>query len=286
MTVIIDGKALAAQTHEGTRMLAEKLAARGVTPCLAIIRVGDDEPSRVYVAAKQKAAATVGIETRQYELPATATTAEIIHLLKTIDANTMTHGVIVQMPLPPQVDTMAVLAALPVAKDVDGLSPANLGNLFVGAPCFTPATPQGCMLLVKSVAENISGKNALVLGRSRLVGKPVAQLLLAENCTVTTAHSKTQNLKALCQQADIIIAAMGQPAMVQADWIKQGAIVIDVGITRTNGKLTGDVDTDAVINAGHAAAITPVPGGVGPMTIACLLRNTVYACSQQNGVSL
>jgi methylenetetrahydrofolate dehydrogenase (NADP+)/methenyltetrahydrofolate cyclohydrolase len=273
--MLIDGKALAAVTHAATRAQVEAL---GVTPCLAILLVGDNEPSRIYVTNKIKAAAGNGIETRLHELPASSSTADIISLLGNIAANSAIHGVIVQMPLPPQVDTNAVLAALPPAKDVDGLSPANLGLLFAGEKCFVPATPQGCLMLIRSVVPALAGKRAVVIGRSRLVGKPAAHLLLAENCTVTIAHSRTADLPAICRSADILVAAAGVPHLVQGDWVKHGAVVIDVGITRQNGKLIGDVDT--TVAATRAAYITPVPGGVGPMTIACLLENVVWAVAR------
>jgi methylenetetrahydrofolate dehydrogenase (NADP+)/methenyltetrahydrofolate cyclohydrolase len=277
--MIIDGKSVAATLHAATATHVAALQSRGTTPCLAIVLVGDDEPSRIYVNNKRKAAARVGIETQLHALPATTVTGTIIALLQSIAANPSIHGVIVQMPLPPTVDTNAVLAALPIAKDVDGLSPTNLGLLFTGQECFIPATPQGCMLLIQSVMPSIAGKHAVVIGRSRLVGKPMAHLLLGANATVSIAHSHTTNMADVCRTADIIVAAAGQPHLVQADWVKPGAVVIDVGITRRDGTLVGDVDFHPV--SARVAAITPVPGGVGPMTIACLLKNTVYAAAKQ-----
>jgi len=280
---IIDGKSIAATVHAETARQTAALVARGVTPRLAIVLVGDFEPSRIYVTNKRKAAARVGIETQLHTLPATATTADILTILRGIAADASVHAAMVQMPLPPQVDTAAVLAAVPARKDVDGLSPANLGLLFAGQDCFVPATPQGCLMLIQSVMQSIAGKHAVVIGRSNLVGKPMAHLLLGANCTVTIAHSRTEGLPAICRTADILVAAAGQPQLVKGDWIKPGAVVIDVGINRVDGALIGDVDFDSV--APLASAITPVPGGVGPMTIACLLKNTVYAAAKATGTA-
>lgn len=282
--IIIDGKALAAGTHAATQEQITLLAKRGVAPCLAILLVGDHEASRIYVTNKLRAAKRVGMATRLIERAATATTADILSTLQQVAADKTVHGVIVQMPLPAHIDTNAVLAVLPPAKDVDGLSPTNLGNLFIGQDCFVPATPQGCLMLIKSVMPTVRGLNAVVVGRSRLVGKPVAQLLLAEDCTVTMAHSRTADMPAICRTADVLVAAAGRAGLIRGDWIKKGATVIDVGITRQDGRLVGDVDFESAVKV--AGAITPVPGGVGPMTIACLLRNTVYACAKQHGIDL
>ena len=271
---IIDGKAVAAKLRED---LAGEVSASGAKPGLAVILVGDDPASHVYVRNKIKACEAVGIESFEARLPEKATESEIIAEIEAFNDNPRVHGILVQLPLPYPLDGDALIQHIKPEKDVDGLTFINQGKLVAGDDTgLVPCTPQGSMMLIKSVEENLSGKHAVVIGRSLLFGKPMAQLLLAENCTVTTAHSRTENLEEICKQADILVAAVGRPKMVKSDWIKPGAIVIDVGINRQDdGKLCGDVDYDAALDV--ASTITPVPGGVGPMTIACLLKNTVEA---------
>jgi methylenetetrahydrofolate dehydrogenase (NADP+) / methenyltetrahydrofolate cyclohydrolase len=274
MTTIIDGKAIAAGI---TNDLAEKVAALTTKPGLAVILVGDDPASHVYVSHKIKACAKVGIRSFESRLPARATQSEIAAEIDAFNANPNVHGILLQLPVPKHLDSEALVQRIAPHKDVDGLTIANAGKLILGhTDGLVPCTPQGSLILIKSVLQNLSGLNAVVIGRSNLFGKPMAQLLLRENCTVTMAHSRTRDLAALCRNADILIAAVGQPEIVKGDWIKPGACVIDVGINRLeSGKLCGDVDYAAAI--GKAGAITPVPGGVGPMTIACLLSNTLQA---------
>ena len=273
-TQIIDGKAIAKSLRED---LKAEVDAMDVTPGLAVILVGDDPASHVYVRNKIKACEAVGIKSFESRLPAQATEAEVIAEIEAFNDNPHVHGILVQLPLPYPLDGDALIQHIDPAKDVDGLTFINQGKLVAGdANGLVPCTPQGSMMLIKSVREDLNGLNAVVIGRSLLFGKPMAQLLLAENCTVTTAHSRTQNLEEICRGADILVAAVGRSEMVKSDWIKDGAIVIDVGINRgEDGKLKGDVDFDGVQSV--ASAITPVPGGVGPMTIACLLKNTVEA---------
>lgn len=276
---IIDGKTIAAQLRSDIRKDVDALKAHGIQTALAVILVGDDPASHVYVGNKVKACAEAGIESIEQRLPESATEAEIRHVIKNLNANPNVHGILLQLPLPAHLSGVqeSLVQQIAPEKDVDGLTIANAGKLFLGVEGgHVPCTPQGSLRLIKSIRENISGLHAVVIGRSNLFGKPMAQLLLAENCTVTTAHSRTQNLADVCQQADILVAAVGRAKMVKGAWIKKGAIVIDVGINRLdNGKLCGDVDFDEAINV--AGAVTPVPGGVGPMTIACLLRNTLNA---------
>ncbi len=273
-TQIIDGKAFAANLREE---LAAQVSTAGMQPGLAVILVGDDPASHVYVRNKIKACEKVGIKSFESRLPEQATQAEVAAEIQAFNDNPDVHGILMQLPVPDHLDSDALIQMISPAKDVDGLSFINQGKLIAGdASGLVPCTPQGSLMLIKSIEENLSGKNAVVIGRSLLFGKPMAQLLLAENCTVTTAHSRTQNLEEVCAGADILVAAVGRPKMVKGSWIKPGAIVIDVGINRQDdGKLCGDVDFDDA--QGAAGAITPVPGGVGPMTIACLLKNTVEA---------
>ncbi len=276
---IIDGKTIAANLRKSIAGDIADLKKKGVNPALAVILVGDDPASHVYVGNKVKACNEVGIESYEQRLPATASEAEIRHTIKNLNINPNVHGILLQLPLPEHLSKAqeSLVQSIAPEKDVDGLTTINAGKLFLGIPDgLVPCTPQGSLLLIKSVRENIAGLNAVVIGRSNLFGKPMAQLLLAENCTVTTAHSKTKDLAAVCKQADILVAAVGRPKMVKADWVKPGAIVIDVGINRLDtGKLAGDVDFDDVSTV--AGCITPVPGGVGPMTIACLMENTLKA---------
>jgi methylenetetrahydrofolate dehydrogenase (NADP+)/methenyltetrahydrofolate cyclohydrolase len=277
---VIDGKAVAAAVREEVaRGVAAFAAEHGRAPGLATVLVGDDGASAVYVAAKQRACAEVGMAAFDHRLGANATENELVELLDTLNRDDAVSGVLVQLPLPAQLDGTKLTGLVDVAKDVDGLTPMSAGLLALGRPGLRPCTPSGVMDLLHSVDAQIEGAEAVVVGRSNLFGKPMAQLLLAENATVTTAHSRTRDLAGVCARADILVVAAGRAQMVGADWIKPGAIVIDVGITRTEHGLVGDVDFAAVRE--RAGAITPVPGGVGPMTIACLLRNTLQAAQAQ-----
>jgi methylenetetrahydrofolate dehydrogenase (NADP+)/methenyltetrahydrofolate cyclohydrolase len=282
---IIDGKQIAADLRQEIKQQVSDLKQKGTKVGLAVILVGDDPASQVYVGSKIKACAEVGIESFEHKMSAESTAQEIRHVIKNLNTNDDVHGILLQLPLPDHLADVQedLVQTITPEKDVDGLTTVNGGKLFLGhKDGLVPCTPQGSLRLIKSVKENLSGKNAVVIGRSNLFGKPMAQLLLQENCTVTIAHSRTQNIEEVCKQADILVAAVGRPEMVKADWVKQGAIVIDVGINRLpptdekpKGKLVGDVDFDDAREV--ASAITPVPGGVGPMTIACLLANTVKA---------
>ncbi|MBL4804531.1 MAG: bifunctional methylenetetrahydrofolate dehydrogenase/methenyltetrahydrofolate cyclohydrolase FolD [Alphaproteobacteria bacterium] len=271
---LIDGKAFAAALREDLAAEVKKL---GITPGLAVILVGEDPASQVYVRNKIKACEKCGMKSSEFVLPADAPQEEVQSVIDSLNADADIHGILLQLPVPDHLDSDTLIQSIDPAKDVDGLTFVNQGKLIAGDKSgLVPCTPQGSLMLIKDVEENLSGKHAVVIGRSLLFGKPMAQLLLAENCTVTTAHSRTQNLEEICKQADILVAAVGRAKMVKGEWIKDGAIVIDVGINRQDdGKLCGDVDFDAAQE--NAAAITPVPGGVGPMTIACLLKNTIEA---------
>jgi methylenetetrahydrofolate dehydrogenase (NADP+)/methenyltetrahydrofolate cyclohydrolase len=277
---ILDGNALA------TRLLGElearvvRVKDRGVTPCLAVVLVGDDPASRIYVRSKERKAAQVGIETRDHRLLATTTTEQLLGLIAELNADANVHGILVQLPLPKGVDEQRVLRAVDPRKDVDGFHPDNLGLLMLGTPRFVACTPQGCMRLIASAEVDPAGKRALVVGRSNIVGKPVAQLLLHANATVTMAHSRTRDLEAEVRRAEIVVAAVGRAELIRGEWIAPGACVIDVGMNRIDegggkSRLVGDVELTAA--AQRAGSITPVPGGVGPMTIACLLANVVEA---------
>jgi len=277
---VIDGKAIAAKLRGEVAVAAAALRARGIAPTLAVVLVGDDPASAVYVRNKTKAAREAGVDVRDHKLPATATQAELLALVGQLSADRDVDGILVQMPLPRGLDADLVIRAIDPAKDVDGLHPANLGYLAQGKPVFVPCTPKGCMRLLREVHCNPAGLRAVVLGRSNLVGRPIALLLQNADATVTVCHSKTKDLAAEVRRADIIVAAIGKPELVKGAWISDGAIVLDVGINRTpDGKLVGDVEFAAA--AERARAITPVPGGVGPMTIACLLENTVEACKRR-----
>ncbi len=282
---IIDGKTVAAQIRERIRTHTQKLATEGIQPGLAVVLVGNNPASQVYVRNKHKQCFEVGFASFEHNLPESTTQAELLDLIERLNQDPKVHGILVQMPLPKQIHEQTVLRAILPDKDVDGFHPVNVGRLAIGEPGFVACTPLGCEILLRSVVPDPSGLHAVVLGRSNIVGKPVAQLLLAAHCTVTVAHSKTKDLPALLRQADVVVAAIGRPRYVQADWLKPGAIVIDVGINRVPDdrpgaapgatRLVGDVDYDAALAV--ASAITPVPGGVGPMTIACLLSNTLVA---------
>jgi methylenetetrahydrofolate dehydrogenase (NADP+) / methenyltetrahydrofolate cyclohydrolase len=287
MAKIIDGKKFA----EGLRKriadaVSELKSKHGLTPGLAVVLVGEDPASKVYVANKAKQTVEVGMHSVEHKLPATTSEADLLALVEKLNTDPAIHGILVQMPLPKQIDSAKVLNAINPAKDVDGFHVVNVGRLSTGQDALVACTPTGCVMLAKDAMGKLDGVNAVVIGRSNIVGKPVAQLLLAENCTVTIAHSKTKDLPAVVRQADLVIAAVGRPEMVKGDWIKPGATVIDVGINRIErdgkGKIVGDCDfasCEAV-----ASSITPVPGGVGPMTIACLLYNTVRAACAIKGV--
>lgn len=247
-----------------------------VPPALAVILIGDDPASHVYVSNKVKACAKAGIRSLEYRLPADYPESDIAGLIETLNKDKDVSGILLQLPLPKGLDSDKLIQMISPAKDVDGLTIPNIGKLVAGLDGLVPCTPQGSLMLIKEACPDLTGKHAVVIGRSLLFGKPMAQLLLAENATVTTAHSKTKDLPAICRSADILVAAVGRPKMVKGDWIKKGAIVIDVGINRLEtGKLCGDVDFDEASLV--ASAITPVPGGVGPMTIACLMANTLKA---------
>ena len=277
----IDGKALAARRREALRQkIGQRTDANKAAPCLAVILVGDDPASQVYVRNKENACAKAGIRTKTFRLPAETEQAQLETLIQDLNEDEDVNGILVQMPLPSELDETAAILAIDPKKDVDGLHPENAGRLVAGLDGFVPCTPQGVMYLLEEAGlDDLSGKNAVVIGRSLLVGKPVAQLLLQKNATVTMCHSRTANLADAVKGADIVVAAVGKPHLIQGDWIKDGAVVIDVGINRVDGKLVGDVDTEAA--EAHAAAITPVPGGCGPMTIQVLLENTLAACEKQ-----
>jgi methylenetetrahydrofolate dehydrogenase (NADP+)/methenyltetrahydrofolate cyclohydrolase len=278
MTRIIDGKAFAAQLRE---TIAAEVAGLAKKPGLAVVLVGEDPASKVYVANKARQTVEVGMVSFEHRLPAQTTQGELEALVGRLNADPEVHGILVQLPLPKHLNAEQVIAAISPEKDVDGLTVVNAGRLAAGLEGLVPCTPLGCILLLESLIPDMTGLNAVVIGRSHLVGKPVAQMLLQKNCTVTVAHSKTRDLPGLCRTADILVAAVGRPEMVKGEWVKPGAVVIDVGINRVAGRepgktrLVGDVDFAAA--APVAGAITPVPGGVGPMTIACLLRNTLTA---------
>ena len=289
-TRIIDGKAFAlglrARVAQGVTQFR---AATGRAPGLAVVLVGEDPASQVYVRAKHKATVEAGMESFEYRLPDTTGQDELLALVERLNRDDTVDGILVQLPLPGGIDDKAVIAAIDPAKDVDGFHVVNAGKLAVGEDALVPCTPLGSLMLLKDALGDLSGLDAVIVGRSNIVGKPMAQLLLRENCTVTLAHSRTRDLADVVRRADIVVAAVGRAEMVKGDWIKPGATVIDVGINRvatgSEGKtrLLGDVATVEAI--GIAAAITPVPGGVGPMTIACLLRNTLVAACRRAGTS-
>lgn len=286
---IIDGKAYA----EGLAAKIQTAAAdfknkAGRAPGLAVVLVGQDPASEIYVRSKVKKTTELGMQSFEHALPETTTQAELLRLVAALNADDAVDGILVQMPLPKHIDELAVIAAISPAKDVDGLHPENAGRLVAGLPCFVSCTPLGCLMLLKDQLGDLTGMNAIVIGRSLLVGKPMAQLLLNDNCTVTMAHSRTRDLADKVRQADIVVAAVGKAQMVKAEWVKPGATVIDVGTTRVivdgKKKLVGDVDFTAVQQV--AGALTPVPGGVGPMTIMTLMHNTVIAAHRRAGLAV
>ena len=278
---IIDGKAFAAKLRGEIAAAVAKLPR---APGLAVVLVGDDPASAVYVRSKGKQTVEVGMRSFEHRLPADTAQTDLIALVERLNADDAVDGILVQLPLPSHLDDLAVISAIDPDKDVDGLHVVNAGRLASGLPGLVSCTPLGCMMLIKAQLGDVSGKSAVVIGRSILVGKPVAQLLLAANCTVTMAHSRTRDLPDVVRRADIVVAAVGRAEMVRGDWIKPGACVIDVGINRLDGKLIGDVAFDEV--SAVAGSITPVPGGVGPMTIACLLQNTLTSAQRRQGVPI
>ena len=283
---IIDGKGFAADLRARIGAEVASLAAQGITPGLAVVLVGADPASEVYVTNKGRQTREAGMNSFEHRLPEDAAPADLMALIGRLNDDPAVHGILVQLPLPPQFDAEAVINAIDPAKDVDGFHVLNVGLLGTGQKAMVPCTPLGCLMLLRDRLGDLSGLNAVVVGRSNIVGKPMAQLLLAQNCTVTIAHSRSRDLAAICRGADILVAAVGRPRMIPGDWIKPGATVIDVGINRIEEdgrtRLVGDVDTDSAIAV--AGAITPVPGGVGPMTIACLLANTLTACCRSRGL--
>ena len=289
-TRIIDGKTIAADLRGKVRDTVHSLRRDcGVVPGIAVVLVGNDPASEVYVRNKSKAVADSGMRSFDCKLAASTSEAELLRLIEKLNADEGVSGILVQLPLPKQIDAQKIIAAIDPAKDVDGFHPVNVGRLASGLPALVPCTPMGCVILAKTVHETLAGLEAVVIGRSNIVGKPVAQLLVSENATVTISHSKTNNLPAVCRRADLLIAAIGRPEMVRGDWIKPGATIIDVGINRVSGeggktRIVGDVAYAEAIQV--AGAITPVPGGVGPMTIACLLLNTLRAACAQKGLPL
>ncbi len=284
MAEIIDGKAFAADLRAS---IAAEVAAMPYKPGLAVVLVGEDPASKVYVANKAKQTVEVGMRSFEHRLPADTTQEHLLALVRQLNADPAVHGILVQLPLPKHLNADEIIAAISPDKDVDGLTVVNAGRLAAGLPGLVPCTPLGCILLLEDRIPDMTGLNAVVVGRSNLVGKPIAQLLLQKNCTVTMAHSKTKDLAGLCRTADILVAAVGRPEMVKGDWVKPGATVIDVGINRVPSsegktKLVGDVAYQEAARV--AGLITPVPGGVGPMTIACLLRNTLTAAKRLEGL--
>ena len=272
--MIINGKKVAADLREELKKKLVKLkSSYNAVPGLTVILVGEDPPSKIYVKNKEKSAIEVGINSEVLRYSDNVEEQVVLNKIKELNKNDKVSGILVQLPLPKHINKRKVIETIDPKKDVDGLHPVNVGNLSSGYNSTIPCTPLGCYLLIKNTEKNLNGKHAVIIGRSNLNGKPMTQLLLKENCTVTITHSKTKDLKSECSRADIIVAAVGRPKLVKGDWVKKGAIVIDVGINKTDNGLVGDVDFDEVSKV--AKAITPVPGGVGPMTIACLLNNTV-----------
>lgn len=285
MAAVIDGKAISAKVKSEVRQETEALKAKGISIGLAVVIVGDNPASRVYVNNKKKACAEVGFESFEYALPEETTQEELLALVDKLNKDDTVNGILVQLPLPKQIDEKAVINAILPEKDVDAFHPVNVGKIMIGDFAFLPCTPAGVMELIASTGVEISGKECVVIGRSNIVGKPMAMLLLHKNGTVTICHSKTKNLAEVCSRADILVAAVGRANFVTPDMVKEGAVVIDVGMNRLeNGKLCGDVDYAACFE--KAGYITPVPGGVGPMTIAMLMKNTLTSAKIKNGISL
>ena len=288
MATVIDGKQSAAQLREElTSTVSQLKREHDLVPGLAVVLVGEDPASQVYVRNKGKQTVEVGMQSFEHRLSAETSETDLLALIDTLNADDTVHGILVQLPLPSHIDEFKVINAVSHNKDVDGFHLMNVGRLNTDGGGVVPCTPLGCLMMLKSTLGDLSGMNAVIVGRSNIVGKPMAALLLQANCTVTIAHSRTRDLEALCQSADILVAAVGRPQMVPGSWVKPGATVIDVGINRieVDGKtrLVGDVDYDSAAEV--AGAITPVPGGVGPMTIACLLHNTVQQAKRQKGIA-
>lgn len=283
MAQIIDGKAISAKIKEGLKQEVAQMTAQGVRPGLAVVIVGNDPASRVYVNLKKRDCEELGILSKEYALPEDTSEEALLQLIDTLNHDVSIHGILVQLPVPKQIDENKIIAAISPEKDVDAFHVQNVGKIMVGTYSFLPCTPAGCMELIASTGVEISGKNCVVVGRSNIVGKPMAMLLLHKNGTVTIAHSKTENLAEVCRNADILVAAVGKPKLIKGDMIKPGAVVIDVGTTKMpNGKLCGDVDFEEASKV--AGYITPVPGGVGPMTRVILMKNTVTAAKLQNSL--
>ncbi len=296
MANIIDGKAFAAKIRSQVKEDADNLIAQNkVQPCLAVVLVGENPASKVYVGAKTKMAAECNIKTKDYKLDETTDQDTLLKLIDDLNSDNTVHGILVQLPLPKQIDERKVIDAINVEKDVDGFHAINAGRLSIGGDmlkkAFIPCTPLGSLLLLKDQVNDLKGKNAVVVGRSNIVGKPMSQLLIEESCTVTIVHSKTKEIESVCSKADIVVVAAGRPEMVDSKWLKEGSVVIDVGINRIpttkddgseGSKIVGDVDFNSASKV--ASKITPVPGGVGPMTIACLLRNTVTSAYRHSGL--
>ena len=281
---LIDGRAAAAALRERVGQAASSFQqSQGRAPGLAVVLVGEHPPSAAYVRSKIKATREAGMESFEHRVSAETTGAELIALVERLNADPTVDGILIQLPLPLQVDAPGVLLAIDPDKDVDGFHPINVGRLSIGLPALVPCTPLGCLMLLRGELGDLAGLDAVVIGRSNIVGKPMAQLLIADSCTVTIAHSRTRNLPDVVRRADIVVAAVGRPAMIRGDWIKPGATVIDVGQERVDGRLIGDVDFAGAAEV--AGAITPVPGGVGPMTIAMLLRNTLVAAHRRAGLA-
>ena len=280
MAYIIDGKAISKQIKDELREEVIGLKEQGILPCLAVIQVGNDPASSVYVSNKKKACEYIGIGSLAFEVEESISEMELLQIIESLNENDKVHGILVQLPLPKHIDENKVIHAIHPSKDVDGFHPETVGNMCIGTKGFLPCTPAGVIQLLKRSNIDINGKECVVVGRSNIVGKPMAMLLLRENGTVTITHSRTENLKEVCKRADILVAALGKPKFITADYVKEGAVVIDVGIHRNeNNKLCGDVDFDDVVD--KVAAITPVPGGVGPMTIAMLMNNCVETVRKQ-----
>ena len=285
---IIDGKLIASKVKEQVSVAVSDLNQKSIFPGLATIIVGNDAASSIYVKNKRKSAKEVGIESFQYEFPENIQEKELLELINELNLNSDVDGILVQLPLPKHINSDLIIDSIDVNKDVDGFNVINAGKTFIGRDSVIPCTPLGCLLMLKSIKIELKGKNAVIIGRSNIVGKPMAQLLLNEDCTVTIVHSKTFNIQALVKEADIVVAAVGSANLVKGSWIKKGAVVIDVGINRLKVEnkniLVGDINFNEVKDI--ASYITPVPGGVGPMTIACLLMNTVFQCAKRNNVSI
>jgi len=281
MAQVIDGKAIAAKIRGELAAKVADLKSKGVVPGLAVVLVGEDPASKVYVSMKEKACSDVGIFSDEYKLSAETSETELLSLIAKLNADRKINGILVQLPLPKHINTEKVLEAISPDKDVDGFHPYNVGRLMVGKPTFQPCTPYGVMIMMKEIGLDLTGKNVVVVGRSNIVGKPVAMMCLQQHATVTICHSRTKNLADVVRSADVVIAAVGVPEMIKGDWIKEGAVVIDVGVNRVGEKkLVGDVEYSAAFE--RASAITPVPGGVGPMTITMLLYNTVDSAAKSN----